>query len=111
MGLEEMAAGPTTHFQDSQGTTGPRGRDTGHRSHKGQHRHLRGQKHYASHSSQDGSFRGATSDPFCILPFDPKNLLKERGGVGLWRGNHGLGLGLTAGVEGLGAPGLIPWLA
>lgn len=30
MRLEEVGAGPTTHFQDSQGTTGPRGRDTGH---------------------------------------------------------------------------------
>lgn len=33
-------AGLTTHFQDLGGTAGPRGRGTGHSSHKGQDRHL-----------------------------------------------------------------------
>lgn len=78
MGLEEMAAGPTTHFQDSQGTTGPKGRDTGHWSHKGQHRHLRGvgeSQAFRQPQQPRWVVQKLYSGPiFCILPFDPQEL-------------------------------------
>lgn len=44
-------------------------------------------------------------------PLAPQDSLRGRGSVGPVGGSHGLGLGVVAGVQGLGAPGLMPWLA
>ena len=45
-------------------------------------------------------------------PLGPRDSLRGGGSVsGPMGGSHGLGLGVVAGVQGLGAPGLMPWLA
>lgn len=49
--------------------------------------------------------------PPTVCPFGSSRLTERLRNVGPVGGSQGLGLGVVAGVQGLGTPGLMPWLA
>lgn len=80
MRLEEVGAGPTTHFRDSQGTTGPRGRDTGHWSQgsaQAPEESRMAMGNGPSRGSRDESFRSPTWNPLGAHPSVPQDSLKD----------------------------------